>query len=99
MSRDRTDLAAENSWMSGMTISAGTAAQFARDSPLEEAVTSQPVSGSAKFPASREFTGNFADSGLSGAPTMAKNARQHRALRTNSLRIQTGSFLWPCREF
>ena len=36
------------------------------DSLLEEAVTSEPVSGSAKFPASREDTGNFAGSGLNG---------------------------------
>jgi hypothetical protein len=36
------------------------------DSPLEEPVMSEPVSA-AKFPASREFTGNFIDSGLCGA--------------------------------
>jgi hypothetical protein len=45
--------------------------RFARDSPLEEAVTSELVS-EAKFPASREFTGNFIASGLRGAPTAAK---------------------------
>jgi hypothetical protein len=44
---------------------------FADDSPLEEAVSSEPVSG-AKFPASRETTGNFIDSELSGASTRAK---------------------------
>ena len=44
---------------------------FAHDSPLEEAVSSEPVS-EAKFPASREFTGNFIESGLRGASTAAK---------------------------
>jgi hypothetical protein len=33
--------------------------EFAQDSPLEEAVTSEPVS-EAKFPVSWENTGNFA---------------------------------------
>ena len=47
--------------------------RFARDSLLEEAVSSEPVS-EAKFPASREFTGNFIDSELSGASTRAKKA-------------------------
>ena len=43
---------------------------FARDSPLG-GVLSEPVSG-AKFPASRENTGNFIDSGLGGASEAAK---------------------------
>jgi hypothetical protein len=47
--------------------------RFALDSLLEEAVSSEPVS-EAKFPASREFTGNFIDSELSGASTRAKKA-------------------------
>ena len=38
---------------------------------LEEGVTSELVS-EAKFPASREFTGNFIESGLGGASTAAK---------------------------
>jgi hypothetical protein len=37
--------------------------RFAPDSPLEEAVTSEPVSANEKFPASREFTGNFIENG------------------------------------
>jgi hypothetical protein len=37
--------------------------RFAMDSPLEEAVTSEPVS-EAKFPASWENTGNFVRRGL-----------------------------------
>ena len=37
--------------------------RFARDSPLEEAVSSEPVSESPKFPASRDCTGNFIASG------------------------------------
>ena|SRR5690242_13313952 len=42
--------------------------RFVRDSPLEEAVTSEPVSeAGAKFPASSELTGIFRRSGLSGA--------------------------------
>jgi hypothetical protein len=45
--------------------------RFVADSLLEEAVSSEPVS-EAKFPASREFTGNFIESGLRGASTAAK---------------------------
>ena len=47
--------------------------KFARDSPLEGAVTCELVSVS-KFPVSRENTGNFIDSELSGASTRAKKA-------------------------
>ena len=47
--------------------------RFAPDSPLEEAVSSEPVSVS-KFPVSRENTGNFIDSELSGASTRVKKA-------------------------
>jgi hypothetical protein len=39
---------------------------------VEEAVSSELVS-EAEFPASREFTGNFIDSGLRGASTTAKD--------------------------
>jgi hypothetical protein len=39
------------------------AGQFVGDSPLEEGVTSEPVSEAPKFPASRENTGNFIDFG------------------------------------
>jgi hypothetical protein len=46
--------------------------RFALDSPLEEAVSSEPVSESLKFPVSRENTGNFIDSRLRSASTAAK---------------------------
>ena len=46
--------------------------RFARDSPLEGGVSCELVSENAKFPASREFTGNFIDSGLGGASEAAK---------------------------
>jgi hypothetical protein len=45
----------------------------ARRCSYRHAVSSEPVSG-AKFPASRENTGNFIDSELSGASTRAKKA-------------------------
>jgi hypothetical protein len=45
---------------------------FATDSPLEGGVSCELVSEIAKFPASWENTGNFADSGLSGAWEAAK---------------------------
>jgi hypothetical protein len=41
-----------------------SAAEFASDSSLEEAVSSEPVSGNPKFPASWENTGKFIDFGL-----------------------------------
>jgi hypothetical protein len=46
--------------------------QFAHDSPLEGGVSCELVSENAKFPASRENTGNFIDSGLGGASEAAK---------------------------
>jgi len=42
------------------------------DSPVEEAVRSELVSGEAKFPVSRENTGNFIDFGL-GRPKLSSN--------------------------
>jgi hypothetical protein len=51
----------------------GQELRFAVDSPLEGAVTCELVSVS-KFPVSRENTGNFTDSELSGASTRAKKA-------------------------
>jgi hypothetical protein len=42
------------------------------DSPLEGGVSCELVSENAKFPASRENTGNFIDSGLGGASEAAK---------------------------
>ena len=47
-------------------------ARFAPDSPLEGGVSCELVSENAKFPASRENTGNFIDSGLGGASEAAK---------------------------
>ena len=72
--------------------------RFAHDSPLEEGVSSELVS-EAKFPASREFTGNFIELGLGGASTAAKKGIKPKPYRANSLRIRTGNFLRPCREF
>jgi hypothetical protein len=46
--------------------------RFAHDSALEGGVSCELVSKIAKFPASREFTGNFIDSGLGGASEAAK---------------------------
>jgi hypothetical protein len=48
--------------------------EFAIDSPLEGGVSCELVSENAKFPASREFTGNFLDSGLGGASEAAKKS-------------------------
>jgi hypothetical protein len=42
------------------------------DSALEGAVSSEPVSEKAKFPVTKENTGNFIDSGFGGAKTPAK---------------------------
>jgi hypothetical protein len=44
------------------------------DSPLEERVWSELVSENRNFPASREFTENFIESGLGGALTAAKKS-------------------------
>jgi hypothetical protein len=51
----------------------GRRGRFVPDSPVEGAVTCELVSVS-KFPVSRENTGNFIDSELSGASTRAKKA-------------------------
>ena len=48
---------------------------FSVDSPLEEGVSSEPVS-EPKFPVSRENTGIFIDLGLGDASTVAKNVIQ-----------------------
>ena len=72
--------------------------EFAPDSPLEEGVTSEPVSEARKFPASRENTGNFIDSCPCGRVNGSKKGRQSRGLPANSLRPRTGNFLRPCRE-
>src|SRR5690242_16233053 len=69
------------------------------DSPLEEAVSSELVSDARKFPASREFTGNFIESGLRGAPTAAKTGIKSEAYGTIPYAFRTGNFLRPCREF
>src|SRR5689334_11312165 len=59
---------------SGRDLASRHWVKFAPDSVLEEAVSSEPVSWEPKFPASRENTGNFIDSELSGASTRAKKA-------------------------
>ena len=46
--------------------------RFAPDSPLEEPVSSELVSGGAKFPVSRENTGNFIESAHDSSSTAAK---------------------------
>jgi hypothetical protein len=48
--------------------------RFARDSPLEGGVSCELVSENAKFPVTRENTGNFIDSGLDGARIQQKRA-------------------------
>jgi len=70
-----------------------------RLSPLEEAVSSEPVSEKPKFPVSRENTGNFIDSKTRERVNGNKKWHQTRALRANSLRIGTGNYLRPYREF
>jgi hypothetical protein len=50
----------------------GMVVTFAADSALEGGVSCELVSENAKFPASWENTGNFADSGLGGASEAAK---------------------------
>jgi hypothetical protein len=52
---------------------------FVDDSPLEEAVSSEPVSESPKFPASSELTGIFGDWG-SSAPEMLPNSHFDQCL-------------------
>ena len=55
-----------------MPFASGSEAKFAVDSLLEGGVSCELVSENAKFPASRENTGNFIDSGLGGASEAAK---------------------------
>ena len=71
--------------------------EFATDSPLEEAVSSELVSDP-KFPAGWENAGNFVDSGLNDASKGAKKGAKSVAPGTNSLRSPAGNFLHPCRE-
>jgi hypothetical protein len=65
--------------------------RFAEDSPLEEAVTSEPVSVW-KFPASSEFAGNFARFGFFVAFHAPKTWGSPRACGANSLGIGAGNF-------
>ena len=65
--------------------------KFASDSPVEEGVTSELVS-EAKFPASREFTGNFIESGLGGAPTAAKKGIKPKPYRPIPYASEQGIF-------
>jgi hypothetical protein len=65
--------------------------RFAIDSPLEEAVKSEPVSEWGEFPASWENTGNSSDSGLGDAKLPAKNLKESMTSKQNSLRHGTGN--------
>jgi len=68
------------------------------DSSLEGAVSSEPVSESPKFPASRQNTGNFIESRPRCASISAKMISRSVPYDPNSLRIRTGNFLLPNRE-
>ena len=61
------------------------------DSPLEEAVESEPVSEWGEFPASWENTGNSFDSGLRDAKLPAKKLEGSMIHKQNSLRHRTGN--------
>jgi hypothetical protein len=65
--------------------------KFARDSPLEGAVSSEPVSDP-KFPVSRENTGNFIDSGLGGASAAAKRGVKSESYETIPYASEQGIF-------
>jgi len=65
--------------------------EFAPDSSLEGAVTSELVSVS-KFPVSRENTGNFIVSELSGASTRAKKAINSVSYETIPYASEQGIF-------
>jgi hypothetical protein len=67
------------------------------DSPLEEAVTSELVSESHSLLAGS--LQGISSKRLGSASTAAKKGPKTRALRADSLRIRTGNFWWPCREF
>jgi hypothetical protein len=71
--------------------------EFVPDSPLEEGVTSELVS-EAQFPASREFTGNFIESGLGSASTAAKKALNQN-LTGQFPTHPNREFFTACREF
>ena len=64
---------------------------FAQDSPVEEGVSSELVS-EAKFPASREFTGNFIELGLGGASTAAKKGIKPKPYRPIPYASEQGIF-------
>jgi hypothetical protein len=51
-----------------------------------------------KFPASKEYTGNFISIGAQLRTPRQKIVRYASALRANYLRIRTGNFSSPCRE-
>src|SRR5271165_1447116 len=68
------------------------------DSPLEGGVSCELVSENAKFPASRENTGNFIDSGLGGASEAAKKGIKSVSYGPIPYASPTGNFLRPCRE-
>jgi hypothetical protein len=103
----RTGSAAEADWARGMgggtvpsacrqrgcssTPHAESITEFAADSPLEEAVSSEPVSVW-NFPASSEFAGNFARFGISAEFQGPKTYVSPTTYGANSLDIGAGNF-------
>src|SRR5262245_32720320 len=73
--------------VSGPPASGGTAE---KDSPLEEAVTSEPVSEAPKFLASWENTGKLIDLGLRRPNFSSKAPVGSETYGQNSLRYGTG---------
>jgi hypothetical protein len=65
--------------------------RFAQDSPLEEAVSSELVS-EADFPASREFTENFIDWGLSRSVNASKTRADSKAYQPIPYASEQGIF-------
>ena len=63
--------------------------KFAVDSPVEEGVS---LVSEAKFPASREFTGNFIELGLGGASTAAKKGIKPKPYRPIPYASEQGIF-------
>jgi hypothetical protein len=76
----------------GMRSDASTErSRFAHDSPLEEAVSSELVS-EADFPASREFTENFIDWGLSRSVNASKTRADSKAYQPIPYASEQGIF-------
>jgi hypothetical protein len=67
------------------------------DSPAEGAASSEP-SLKPKFPASRQNTGNFVDSGFGSASAAAKKGSKAQLYGRIPYAFLTGNFFLPCRE-